>query len=37
MHQAALLGHGMEDARMYGWDFDPKGKHLIFSYKNQQQ
>jgi len=27
MHQAALLGHGMEDARMYGWDFDTKVEH----------
>ena len=25
MHQAALLRHGMEDARMFGWDFDKKG------------
>ena len=25
MHQAALLGHSMEDARMFGWEFDQKG------------
>ena len=25
MHQAALLGHSMEDARVYGWDYDSKG------------
>lgn len=27
MHQAALLGHSMEDARVYGWDYDSKVEH----------
>ncbi|XP_068714521.1 thioredoxin reductase 1, cytoplasmic-like isoform X3 [Montipora foliosa] len=27
MHQAALLRHEMEDARMFGWDFDKKVEH----------
>lgn len=27
MHQAALLGHSMEDARMFGWEFDQKVEH----------
>jgi len=28
MHQAALLKHGMEDARLYGWTYDEKGMHV---------
>ncbi|XP_073228349.1 thioredoxin reductase 1, cytoplasmic-like isoform X2 [Porites lutea] len=27
MHQAALLKHGMEDARLYGWSYDEKVDH----------
>ncbi|KAJ7353844.1 thioredoxin reductase [Desmophyllum pertusum] len=27
MHQASLLGHDLEDARLYGWDFDTKVEH----------
>ncbi|KAM7432941.1 thioredoxin-disulfide reductase [Porites harrisoni] len=27
MHQAALLKHGMEDARLYGWSYDEKVEH----------
>ncbi|EDO38228.1 predicted protein [Nematostella vectensis] len=27
MHQAALLGEALKDARLYGWEFDEKVKH----------
>ncbi|XP_002734086.1 thioredoxin reductase 1, cytoplasmic-like [Saccoglossus kowalevskii] len=27
MHQAALLGHSLEDAKKYGWEFDDKASH----------
>lgn len=27
MHQASILGHDLEDARMYGWNFDGKVEH----------
>ena len=29
MHQAAILGHSMEDARKYGWDYDSKGNVVV--------
>ena len=28
MHQTALLGTAMQDARKYGWEFDESGKQL---------
>ena len=31
MHQAALLKHGMEDARLYGWSYDEKGMACVAS------
>ncbi|XP_023931715.1 thioredoxin reductase 1, cytoplasmic-like [Lingula anatina] len=27
MHQAAILGHSLEDARKFGWEFDEKVSH----------
>ncbi|XP_052030265.1 thioredoxin reductase 3 [Apodemus sylvaticus] len=27
MHQAALLGHALQDARKYGWDYNQQVKH----------
>ena len=35
MHQAALLGHSMEDARKYGWDYDTKGNSSTVSNKQE--
>ena len=30
MHQAAILGHSLEDSRAYGWETPEKGKLVAF-------
>uniref|UniRef100_A0A8C4Q2G5 Thioredoxin reductase 1, cytoplasmic n=1 Tax=Eptatretus burgeri TaxID=7764 RepID=A0A8C4Q2G5_EPTBU len=37
MHQAALLAHGMDDARSFGWEFGDQVKHNWETMKNAIQ
>ncbi|XP_063397823.1 thioredoxin reductase 1, cytoplasmic-like [Mytilus trossulus] len=37
MHQAALLGHGLEDARQFGWEIPENVKHSWDKMKNAIQ
>ena len=36
MHQAAILGHSLEDAKKFGWEVDTNGKAGIYYRPDKQ-